>query len=324
MRQIFGVIAALVVACVSAGAAISAEPGARSVPDELVFADQAFRNGKIEAGIAALQRAADQGSLRAMLNIGHIYNDGFLVAKDRVKACTTYVHAADRFENMDRFHPAVRLIAEAFRLAAQCYAEGLPASGWPRDLNAAAKMYFHAGVMLGDPIALYELAKLYLNGEGIVRNPAIAIKYLEESARKGHPPAQALLGSMMWDGKVMKQRQAAGLALLILGKERTSPEDRAWIYALYDDAIITASKDLEQDAITLAEQWKSVHGNPANDTLQVAATSGQDEVPPPARSPLRQLNGIDINQAKGADSFGSLPTRAITPPPTTPGTPSSR
>jgi exopolysaccharide production negative regulator len=315
MRQIYGVIAALVVACVSSQAAVSAEVGARSIPDELGLADQAFRTGRIEIGVAALQRAAEQGSLRAMINIGNLYNDGLLVPRDRLRACQTYVQAADRFEQMDRFHPAARLIAEAFRLGAQCHATGLPEAGWPRNMNAAANMYFHAGVILGDPIGLYELAKLYLNGEGITRNPTIAIKHLEESARKGHPPAQALLGSMMWDGKVMKKRPAAGLALLILGKERTSPEDRAWIYALYDDAIITASKDLEQEAITLAEQWKSVHGDPSSDALQTAATApGQQEVPPPSRSPLRQLNGIDINQAKGTDSFGSLPTRANVPP----------
>jgi hypothetical protein len=147
-----------------------------------------------------------------------------------------------------------------------------------------------------------------------MRNPTIAIKYLEESARKGHPPAQALLGSMMWDGKVMKKRPAAGLALLILGKERTSEEDRAWIFALYDDAIITASKELEQDAVTLAEKWKSVHSDPATNALQTVATASGEEVPPPSRSPLRQLKGIDINQAKGADSFGSLPTGAVVPP----------
>jgi hypothetical protein len=314
MRRIYGVIAALLVACVSSGAAMSAEPAARSIPDELAFADQAFRTGKIEAGIAALQRAADQGSLRAMLNIGNIYGEGTLVAKDRLKACQSYAQGADRFERMDRFHPAARLIAEAFRLAAKCHAEGLPAAGWPRNLKAAADMYFHAGVILGDPVGLYELAKVYLNGEGIMRNPTIAIKHLEESARKGHPPAQALLGSMMWDGKVMKKRPAAGLALLILGKERTSEEDRAWIFALYDDAIITASKDLEQDAITLAEQWKSVHGDPATNALQTVATASGQEVPPPSRSPLRQLKGIDINQAKGTDSFGSLPTGAVVPP----------
>ena len=201
----------------------------RSLAEEYSTAEDAFRDGRVDIGLQALERAASQGSLHAMLRLGNIYREGKLVAKDELRACELYSGAAERNARLDKFYAAAHLVAEAFRRVGMCYAKGLPAPGWEKNVSMAADLFHQAGVMLDDPIALYELGKLYLSSDGQMYNPAIAARHLEAAARKRYAPAQALLGSLMWEGKLIKQRQAPGLALLILGKEAAAPEDRGWI-----------------------------------------------------------------------------------------------
>jgi TPR repeat protein len=255
----------------------------RSLAEEYSTAEDAFRDGRVDIGVQALERAANQGSLHAMLRLGNIYREGKLVLKDEVKACELYGAAADRNARLDKFYAAAHLVAEAFRRAGMCYAKGLPAPGWEKNVGLAADLFHQAGVMLDDPIALYELGKLYLTGEGQMQNPAIAARHLEAAARKRYPPAQALLGTLMWEGKLIKRRPASGLALLILAKEASSPDERTWIAGAYDEALLTASADLEREAVALVDKWRSVYGNPAENTLQTAAPAISPDIPTPTR-----------------------------------------
>jgi hypothetical protein len=310
MRQIFGALAALALVCVPLKAADAAGQSVQSVAEEYSAAEEAFRSGRADLGIQALERAANQGALRAMLSLGNIYNEGKLVAKDEAKACQLYSVAADKFSRLDKFYPAAHLVAEAFRRAGMCYVKG-PA-GWEKNPAFAAELFHQAGVILEDPAALFELAKLYLTGENQYHNAALAARYLEAAARKRYAPAQALLGSLMWDGKMIKRRPASGLALLILGMESTTPEDRAWITSLHDDALLTASDDLEKQAMVLVEQWKSVYDNPQPDLVQTAGPT----VPTPTRAPGKEGVGISANAPLGGgpEQFGGQPTGASSPP----------
>lgn len=310
MRQIFGALAAFALMCVPVGDMSAAAQSTRSVTEEFTITEDAFRDGRIDVAVASLERAVDQGSLWAMMRLGNLYADGKAVTRDELKACQLFNLAADKFHRLDKFYSAAHLVSEAFRRTAACYAKGLP--GWDRDLAMAAKMYQHAGLLLEDPIALFELGKLYLT-ESEYHNAAIAARHLEAAARKRYPPAQALLGFLMWEGKHIKQRKANGLALMLLGKEGTSPEDRAWISTLSDDAMITASEEIEREAMVLVDNWKAVNGGVNPNALQVASPP----VPSPSRAPGKDVPGL-LNQSGTANApaeYGSQPTRAYAPPP---------
>ena len=181
-------------------------------------------------------------------------------------------------------------------------------------MRAAADLYYHAGVILQDPESLYELAKLYLSGEGILQNTTMAIHFLDTAARKQYPPAQAMFGSMMWEGKVMKRRPESALALLMLAKDRASSEHRTWIIGLHDDAMITAPKSVEEQALILVEKWRSVHGVEAE---MVTDTASQSEIPTPIKSPARQFG--DVKFQNEADRFQNLNTNTYTPLKNSPG-----
>lgn len=312
MRQIIGAVAALAFLWAPAGSASAAGQSMRSPAEEYSTAEDAFRDGRVDIGVQALERAAGQGSLYAMLRLGNLYREGKLVPKDEVKACGLYSLAADLNVRLDKFYAAAHLVAEAFRRAGMCYAKGLDAPGWEKNVSLAADLFHQAGVMLDDPVALYELGKLYLNGEGEMRNPALAARHLEAAARKRYPPAQALLGMLMWEGKFIKRRPASGLALLMLGKEAASPEDRAWISRAYDDALITASKDLEREAMALVDKWRSVYGS--QNIIQTATPTVPSDIPPPTKA--RGKDGpVGTASAKSdKEQYGSQPTGGNVPP----------
>lgn len=292
MRQIIGAVVAFAFLWALVGSAEAAGHSTRSLAEEYSTADDAFREGRVDIGVQALERAASQGGLYALLRLGNIYREGKLVPKNELKACELYIVAAERNVRLDKFYAAANLVAEAFRRAGMCYAKGLPAPGWEKNVNMAADLFHQAGVMLDDPIALYELGKLYLTNDGQTQNAAIAARHLEAAARKRYPPAQALLGTMMWEGRLIKPRPASGLALLILGKEAASPEDRAWIARAYEDALLTASPDLEREALALVDKWRSVNGNPAGNILPTGSPPVATDVPPPTRGRGRENEGL--------------------------------
>ena len=303
MRQIIGVIAAFAFLCAAVSSAEAAGNSMRSLAEEYSTAEDAFREGRVDIGVQALERAAGQGSLHAMIRLGNIHREGKLVAKNELKACELYRVAAERNERLDKFYAAAHLVAEAFRRAGMCYAKGLPFPGWEKNVSLAADLFHQAGVMLDDPIALYELGRLYLDNDGQIQNAAIAARHLEAAARKRYPPAQAVLGTLMWEGKLIKRRPASGLALLILGKEGASPDDRAWIARAYEDALLTASKDVERDALALVDKSRNVYGNPTGNTIQTAAPSMPIDVPTPTRGRGKETEGLSAGARE--DRFGS-------------------
>lgn len=313
MRQIFRIMAALAFMGLPL---TDANAQSRMLSDDVSMAESAFKAGHIQTGIAALQRAADQGNLQAALRLGRVYEDSKLVPRDKLKACRLYSAIAERNSEADRYSPGAPLVAEAFRRCAECYASGLAVPGWDRNMNMAAELYFQSGVMLDDPASLLELSKLYLTGEGAVQNTTMAIHLLETAARKRYPPAQAYLGWLMWDGKHMKQRQGPGLALLILANERAAPADAGWISRMYEDAMLTASKDLEREALVMVDKHKAVYQRDKTG-LQIAET----DVPPPVRSPSRDGNTFNFNLTKDTDRFGNTPTGAHVPPEVAPEQP---
>lgn len=256
--------------------AVSA-PAFSDVTDEFI----ADLNG---SDVIALQRSASQGDFSALLRLGEIYDAEDFEKHDFEKACGYYIRATERAEKFDRFHPEASRLAAAFRRAADCYIEGVGTPNGAKDVNMAGKLLFHSGAILEDAESLFKLGKLFLAPDGIGPNLGMATRFLDNAARKQYPPAQALLGSMMWEGKVTKHQPAAGLALLILGKERTQAKDRAWITALHDEAIITAAKDVEREARQLVEKWKAVH----SDTVPTAAQIQQIAIPTPSKAPARK------------------------------------
>lgn len=299
------------------GDAATASPNA-SVSDDVASAERAFRDGRVESGLENLKLAVQRGGsggIRAQLRLARIHLEGKIVPRDEVKACELYSGLADSHSQIERTDPAARLVAEAFRAWAYCYVKGVPGSGFEQDLSRAATLFYQAGVMLDDVDSLYELAKMYLMGQGIQANPRLAVHFFFSAARRGHAPAQAMLGILMWEGKVLKRQSINGLALMKLALDVAKPEDKAWIDNAYEEALLTATQDEEAAARDLAQDWRNAYGPDANGTTSAAPLVVQTPPVAPATAPVMVTAPV-VPPPVRAPGIGPAPSRQLvaTPP----------
>jgi uncharacterized protein len=296
--------------------------------DEFATADRAFRDGHVADGIETLAAAARKGGIRAQLRLAKLYSEGKLVPRDEVKSCELFGALADRHSQVDRTDPAAKYIAEAFRSWAMCYLRGMKAPGWEQNVSRAAVLFYQAGVMLDDPESQYELAKMYLTGQGISQNPRLAVYYFFSAARKRFAPSQAMLGSLMYEGRVLKRQPVNGLALMMLALDGSKPEEKAWIDRLYQDALLTASRDEEKQAQLLMQDWKRAYDAETTGTTSPPLVTATPSVPPPVKAPgapQQQLQGrapspagAPVAKSIQQNEYNTTPTGADVPPAASP------
>ncbi|MDE1570310.1 tetratricopeptide repeat protein [Aquabacter sediminis] len=231
-------------------------PPTRPVDEAFRTGTQALRLGQTAKGVDALRYAADQGHPAAQWKLGRMYADGDGVKRDDLKAFEYFSRVANSHAEDYPGTPQARFVASAFVALGSYYLVGIPNTGVRKDPNRARDMYAYAASYFGDPVAQYRLAKLYLDGTGVNRDPRQAARWLILSAQKGQYEAQAVLGHMLFRGEDGIPRQGArGLMWLTLARDSAAgPEDK-WVVELYDEAFADATPDERAQALRYLEQW---------------------------------------------------------------------
>ena len=152
----------------------------------------------------------------------------------------------------------------------------------PHDPVRAANLFRHAASYFGDADAQYQLARLYLDGDGVEKNVGLAINWLATAAKKQHAEAQATLGELLWRGSDdVRQRRARGLALIMLAHEnaKASGKEPKWIEELYVEAQGATSAAMRKEAQNL---MPGLGGHALDETPATAKVSPADELLLPA------------------------------------------
>ena len=112
---------------------------------------------------------------------------------------------------------------------------GLPEANLKANPKIAMEYLREAAQFFRDEDAQFELAKLYLRGEGIESDEAYAKHWLSVLSQKGHAGAQAFLADLLWRGKYMRQDPVRALALISVAvansplvKTAIAGEDANW------------------------------------------------------------------------------------------------
>lgn len=243
------------------GAALAAPgpAGARPLDEAVRLGTRALRSGEFEKGIDSLRYAADQGHAGAQWKLGRMYADGEGVARDDIKAFEYFTQIANMHADDNPSAPQARFVADAFVALGGYYLSGIPNSSIRRDPGRARDMFAYAASYFGDPDAQYELARLYIDGTGVRRDPRFAARWLGLAAQKGQYKAQAVLGGLLFNGDEGIPRQAArGLMWLTLARDAAAASDDRWIVRLYDDAFAAATSDERAMALLYLEQHLKV------------------------------------------------------------------
>jgi hypothetical protein len=259
--------ASLALALLWAGPAASAESAARGSsqpqPESFGSAKDALRSGVRNynagdkaAAVRALEFAADQGHALAAWKLARMYADGDGVPKSDLKAFEYFSRLADDNADEASDSPRASVVASAFVALGSYYLHGIKNSQVASNPERAAELFQYAASYFGDPIAQFNLARLYLEGNGVDRDELQAARWFNLAAEKGHHGAQALLGRMLVNGQGVPRERARGLMWLSMAKQAADPKRDAWIWTLHAEAFDTATEADRRTATTYLERFQ--------------------------------------------------------------------
>lgn len=237
----------------AAGQALALDPSASTGPTlsnpwkALRDGFDKYRNGHKDEAIQAYRYAAENGQLGAQWKLARMYADGDGVTRNDYEAFKFYTQIIR--QGVDHGSVETAYLSDALVAVGDYLRVGIP--GTPIDANPvlAQEYYRDAATNYRNPIAQYELGRMFLNGEGVKVSIKQAGRWLQLASDKGHAGAQATLGNMLYQrGKVVR-----GLAMLTAAMERAEPLDRQWIGGMQEEAFALASEADRRTAVALAQ-----------------------------------------------------------------------
>ena len=170
-------------------------------PDAQFLLGLSYRFGSLDRpqdfarAITWLERAADQGHVKAMTELATIYYGGDNGKPEYDKAVYWARKAADQNDDMAQL------------ILAWYYESG---ESVEKDLNQAAA-WFRKAADQGNAAAQFGLGVLYANGTGVRRDMAIAMEWFRKSAEQGFAPAMKNYGRCFELGNVNSKSLAAAI-----------------------------------------------------------------------------------------------------------------
>jgi len=226
-----------------------------SAVDALRSGVRDYNAGDKVGAARALEYAATQGHALALWKLGRMYADGDGVPHDDLKAFEYFSKIADENADESPESPSASVVSSAFVALGTYFLDGIANSYVKPDAARAREMYHYAASYFGDSNAQYNLARLYLDGNGVEQDVRQAARWFNLAAEKGHHPSQALLGHLLLSGEGVPRSRARGLMWLTLARESADPVKDGWISELYDQAFATASEADRKNALALLEQY---------------------------------------------------------------------
>ncbi|PBC07824.1 caspase family protein [Mesorhizobium sp. WSM3859] len=197
--------------------------------------------GKVEEAKKAIQKAADQGHVRAVFELGYLNATGTGMPANRKQANTFYAAASDKGDpygmtswgralfngyGVDRdTGKGLDLLLKAAAMGhtyamndlAAIFTEGR--NGVPAD-PARAVAFLKAGVERQDMYSMNLLGRNYLAGTGVEKDPKTALSLFQKSMDLGQPYAPGSLARMYRDGVGVQQDLAEAQRLFELATDR--------------------------------------------------------------------------------------------------------
>lgn len=259
-RIISGCVAGVLLGACVLGAA--AAPARYSSPrDALEQGVGAYNGGYYEIAIPALEYAADAHLFLAPYYLARIYSDNNGANTDHAKAYELYLKIAEEHTDVDPDDDQrAPYVAKAMTQIAGYLLSGLPEVGLKPNSRIAAEYLREAAQFFRDEDAQFELAKLYLRGEGIESDVPYARHWLSVLSQKGHAGAQAFLADLLWRGKYMEADPVRALALISVAVVNAPPYERVWIEDIYQNIYCGTANGIRKQATGLVADWRTRYG----------------------------------------------------------------
>jgi TPR repeat protein len=214
--------------------------------------------GNIDAAVKAAEVAFHNGDVVAGWKLGHMFADGEGVGQDALRAFEYFRAIAENQRNVDATGLLAQVVANAHVELGRYYQTGIPNSGIKADPVRAHLNFYYAANNFGDPDAQYLLARTYLDGQGVAKDPRQGSRWLYQAATKGQYEAQAKFGILLFQGlgQAVPRDAAQGLMWLKVAVDASPKGAATGVQEIYGAAWEQATKDERASAAVLYEQWK--------------------------------------------------------------------
>src|SRR3984893_14290970 len=119
-----------------------------------------------------------EGNRVAQWKLGRMYATGAGVPRRDLRAFEYFSRIANGHADDYPDAPQAPFVANAFVALGQYYLDGIPNSQVKADPNRAREMFSYAASYFGNADAQYHLARIYLDGHGVARDPRQAARWL--------------------------------------------------------------------------------------------------------------------------------------------------
>lgn len=215
----------------------------------------AYSGGYYEIAVPALEYAASKRSLIAKFYLAQIFSDNMNARTDHARAFQIYRGIVREYSGIDDHDPRAPLVGQAITAYAKYLKTGLPELNLSPSPERAHTYFNNASMTFNNEDAQFELAKMFLAGDGVKRNQRLARHWLSSLTRKGHPGAQAFLADLLWRGKHVKADPVRALALIAVAVKNAPPQERLWIEDIYQTIYCGAAEGVRTQATGIVANW---------------------------------------------------------------------
>ncbi len=210
------------------------------------FGFTAYKQGHKEQAVEAYRYAAENGQIGARWKLARMYAEGDGVPRNDFEAFKFFNEIVR--QDVELGSPDVPYVSDALVAVGNYWRTGIADSPIKPNLAAAQDYYMRAAATYRNPVAQYQIGRMFLEGEGVRKNVRQAGRWLQLAAEKGHAGAQATLGDMLFkSGKVVQ-----GLAMMTAALENAKASDVDWIRSMQEEAFALSGEADRRTAIALA------------------------------------------------------------------------
>lgn len=225
-----------------------AEPSMRgNVAAIFKFGFFAEKKGNKGEAVEAYRDAARQGHKGARWKLANMYAAGDGVPEDDLEAFRIFQGIVN--QGAEPGTQDASFVANALVSLSDYIRTGIPETPVVADPRRARELLWQAAANFGEPNAQFKLGDMFLMGEGGPADPRKAAQWFNLAAQKGHAGAQAKLGHLLFE----RGQTVRGLAYMTKALAVASPEDRAWIRRMQEDAFAVSSEVDRRTAIALTQ-----------------------------------------------------------------------
>jgi uncharacterized protein len=223
--------------------------------DDLKKAKRAYKNGNYQRAVKLFRRESEDGNIVADWYLGNMYRQGRGVPRDDASAFTYYSRVADHYDPDETDNTRLRIVVDSMVRIADYQRTGAVNAGIEANPAAAARAYLKIATAYGHPAAHYSLGVLSIRGEGVKKNPQQGLKWLMSAARKRYAPAEAYLGELYWEGKIVRPDRTRALMWYLLARKSARAEENPEIFDRTLQLEANVGEDERIEAEARARVW---------------------------------------------------------------------